>query len=141
MDAAEEEEYECLQCGWCCTQYNGIAWAAPSDLIRWHDEGRRDILQYAVICPKEGVCISAADLNRDELRAVPDFGRWRDPASGDILTRCPFLAQTAVDTYICIIHETKPRVCRGHSPGEWEKYGHIETPCRATGQETDIKRE
>jgi Fe-S-cluster containining protein len=141
MDAAEEDIYECLQCGWCCKQFTGIAWAAPPDLLRWYDEGRRDILQYALVSLKDGTRISAAELNRDELEAVPGFGRWRDPVSGDILTQCPFLAQITVDTYICTIHETKPHVCRGHSPREWEMYGHIETPCRATVQRRDIRGE
>jgi hypothetical protein len=65
-----------------------------NDEQRWEKQGRDDILYYA----------EAGDL-------------WI--GEHDELSRCPFLhKEFGCDKYKCLIHNTKPDVCRKYSPGK-----------------------
>lgn len=90
----------CTRCGKCCLKvdYMESLYATPADVARWKSEGRLDILQYA------WVMVSGADLWFSE--------------NGEQLPRCPFLRKDrGRNTYKCLIHETRPEVCRGYPYG------------------------
>jgi Fe-S-cluster containining protein len=95
----EMETFRCTQCGQCCRSL-GDAFAASADVEdvdRWEAEGRFDILEWV-------------DLR---LRDVGMMDLWIDPATGDEVTRCPWLRKVPREPrYLCGIHDTKPRHCR-----------------------------
>ncbi|MDD1651640.1 MAG: YkgJ family cysteine cluster protein [Methanomicrobiales archaeon] len=111
---------QCIQCGWCCRQYRGYHWAKPEDLLRWHDEGRKDILRY-VAAGKDGRGNhrTAADLERSDLERCGPVEGWTDPATGILHEGCPFLVPAGPSRYLCSIHPTKPQVCRDTNTWEW----------------------
>jgi Fe-S-cluster containining protein len=68
--------------------------------LRWHNEGRDDILGRLVIVG-EGV------------------DAWFNPTTGAELNKCPFLRKTNLsEKYMCSINDTKPDACRQYKPGE-----------------------
>ena len=90
----EMEKFKCIQCGHCCLNlYDAYSTTAyEEDLVRWEDEGRRDILEYIV----------DADL-------------WISHRTGEEVTRCPWLRKLPrKEKYICRIHDTKPRHCKDY---------------------------
>ena len=110
----------CLQCGWCCRQYRGYHWAKVPDLLRWHGEGRRDILGYVAAGRNpDGTVRTAAGLGAEELAAMEPATGWTDPATGNLLETCPFLVNIDGSRSICAIHATKPAVCRDTNTWEW----------------------
>ena len=110
----------CIQCGWCCRQYRGFHWAKAADLLRWHREGRKDILRYVAAGRNtDGTFRSAVDLGKQELAALDPATAWTDPATGTVLECCPFLMQIDPSRSICAIHSTKPAVCRDTNTWEW----------------------
>jgi hypothetical protein len=68
---------QCIQCGWCCRQYRGYHWAKVPDLLRWHGEGRRDILRYVSAGRNPAVC---RETNTWEW-GFGRFGPWGCPVS------------------------------------------------------------
>lgn len=70
-----------------------------SDYQRWKKQGRDDILHYI---PRPERYAQLGDTWVD----------WIDPETGEVLQCCPFLATTGQGSCYCLIHETKPRVCR-----------------------------
>ena len=80
----------CTQCGRCCLNYadGGLA-AAPSDLEHWATH-RSDISEY-----------------------VRDGEIWFSPKTGNRLTRCPWLNETA-GKYACGIYADRPEDCRSY---------------------------
>jgi Fe-S-cluster containining protein len=88
----ERKETRCGCCGDCCRAFGGHLNASRADLDRWRKEGREDLL---------------CRVNR--LGWI-----WYDPKSGDPEEKCPFLAQTDLETAFCSIHETKPAMCRDY---------------------------
>ena len=110
----------CIQCGWCCRQYRGFHWAKAPDLLRWHGEGRRDILRYVAAGRNPGGTVrTAADLGAEELAAMEPAKGWADPATGRLLDACPFLVDARDGRFLCGIHPTKPAVCRDTNTWEW----------------------
>ncbi|MGA2934615.1 MAG: YkgJ family cysteine cluster protein [Methanomicrobiales archaeon] len=110
----------CIQCGWCCRQYRGFHWAKEPDLLRWHREGRRDILQYVAAGRNpDGTVRTAADLAEAELSSMDPATSWTDPVTGIALEACPFLVKVDPSRYVCAIHPTKPAVCRDTNTWEW----------------------
>ncbi len=84
----------CSRCGKCCTA-PVVLITKPSDYRRWVRQGRDDILKYASVPPLKGY----GDL-------------WIDIKGSEDSAYCPFIKKTGEDTYICTIHDTKPKVCR-----------------------------
>ena len=93
---------ECSRCGECCTRLGAELTATNDDLDRWIEEGRNDILQYAGIFEWDDH--HTADL-------------WISPTTGEEVRRCPFVRKGRDrPTYKCLIHDTKPEVCRDYKP-------------------------
>ncbi|HVN65984.1 MAG TPA: YkgJ family cysteine cluster protein [Methanomicrobiales archaeon] len=111
---------ECLQCGWCCRQYRGYHWAKAPDLLRWHREGKQDILRFVAAGRNpDGTPRSAADLGEADLAALEPATGWTDPGTGLSLEACPFLTDAGDGRFLCAIHLTKPAVCRETNTWEW----------------------
>jgi hypothetical protein len=130
MDLRNAEEV-CECCGLCCRRYQGTHWAKGADLVRWFDAGRRDILEHCRILNPDGDWVSAAALTRQELLLIPVCEGWCDPATGEPLDTCPFLAETARDTWICAIHAEKPAICCSYCPWDWAEIMGVDIPCPA----------
>jgi hypothetical protein len=82
----------CRGCGACCEHFGGHLRASGSDLTRWRAEGRQEL-----------------------LRRVNRLGWiWVDPDSSKPLARCPFLDRTGPESARCLIHDTKPEMCRAY---------------------------
>lgn len=95
----------CTCCGKCCTNstFMTTLQVERSDVERWEDEGREDILRF-VQPAGDGM-----------------FDVWIDE-KGVERERCPFVRKDRNrDTYRCTIYETRPEVCR-QFPRE---YGHM----------------
>lgn len=84
----------CANCGGCCERFAPTLLASVRDVARWRAEGRDDLLA------RMGV--------RGEL--------WLNPATGERERVCPHLARAASGIANCLIHETKPEICRAY-PG------------------------
>jgi Fe-S-cluster containining protein len=70
--------------------YGSTIHAAEEDLARWRGEGREDI-----------------------VAQVGEEGRlWVDPVSKEHIEACPYFLRTDRDSAKCLIHDTKPKVCR-----------------------------
>lgn len=83
----------CARCGTCCSLLIEIA---ASDVLRWHREGRNDIL---------------AHLVDDHLELEVDG--WFHPTTRERLEVCPFLEQHTDGA----IQHTKPLACSHYRPG------------------------
>jgi len=87
-------KFKCKRCGWCCR--NLVINIAYSDIVRWFNQGRNDILNeisWINNYPKEntgGFYITKTALNPKQS--------------------CPFLS--IQNNAKCDIHDTKPRACR-----------------------------
>ena len=83
--------FKCIQCGKCCKEIPIDI--AGSDIIRWYNQGRWDILQEISLIdnyPKKGQC--------GFFIAKTTFNPKQD---------CPFLVDNK-----CSIHDTKPLACK-----------------------------
>ena len=86
---------ECTKCGNCCLEWGAYFVIIPEeDIQRWENEGRKDILQYLQFL--EGGNASG----------------WVNPQTKDQLSRCPFLCKIDKSSYLCTIHDTKPKRCK-----------------------------
>jgi Fe-S-cluster containining protein len=119
----------CEQCGMCCTLYRGTKWAQNSDLLRWHDEGRPDILIHVAATSKCGELVNCTLMTRDRLSELICGDGWADPDTRKSIDKCPFLLQADEKRWICSIHKTKPDICRSYNPGEWKNFNYVEIPC------------
>ncbi len=91
-NALPEPGTRCLCCGQCCEAFGGHLQASPSDLERWRQRGREDI-----------------------LRRVSSIGwLWIDPETGALADRCPYLEETGPQTKVCAIYEDRPEICRDY---------------------------
>lgn len=90
-------EFKCKQCGKCCRKYIGTLKATSEDIERWRREGREDILKYVDIYEFDGKTLGG-DL-------------WFNPKTGEEMRKCPFLRKRK-GKFFCLIHSTKPEVCR-----------------------------
>ncbi len=102
---------QCLACGLCCELYGDTLAAEEADLERWRREGRSDLLS----------------------RVGEGGALWSDPTTREPLAACPFLLHTDLDRALCVIHDTKPGMCRAY-PGD----GH--GSCCAAGHPFDVER-
>jgi Fe-S-cluster containining protein len=89
-------EYDCAQCGLCCTQYGGGLYLYQEDLQRWREEHETQVLR--------------------RLRVINDTATaWHAPETGEKEQACPFL--TNDEGYRCAIYPTRPLVCRHFANG------------------------
>ena len=70
----EMEDFRCIQCGHCCLHLadSYCTSAYEEDIVRWKEEGRRDILEYVVV----------GDL-------------WISPRTNKDVDRCPWLTEAS----------------------------------------------
>ncbi len=87
----------CERCGTCCSLLIEIA---ASDVLRWHREGRGDILSHLVYDP--------AELEVDG---------WFHPETRERLEPCPFLERNGDGLTACGIQDTKPIACAHYKAG------------------------
>lgn len=88
---------DCKRCGKCCS--NLTIDISAGDVLRWHNEGRDDILD----------CLVGIFQGVDA---------WFHPVTGEELEKCPFLRKVpGKPIYKCRIQDTKPFVCRSYKPG------------------------
>ncbi len=98
---SEMDRFVCRQCGKCCRTLDYETGCAESDIRRWRDLGRTDIL--ARVRCRNG---SADDF--DETYRI-----WVDPDTGETARTCPWLLPCPdQDRFLCAIHDIKPEVCR-----------------------------
>jgi uncharacterized protein len=88
----EKQEATCLCCGECCESFGGHLNASRTDLERWRQTGREDLI---------------SRVNR--LGWI-----WINPQTGEQEERCPFITRTGPETAICGIQDTKPDMCRDY---------------------------
>jgi Fe-S-cluster containining protein len=91
---------QCLRCGNCC-HVDMRAYVTETDLFRWGQEGRRDIMS----------------------RVLGDDIIWSGDrmisSSGKKVKNCIYLGRDGT-TFFCDIYETRPLVCRNYIPGSSE---------------------
>ena len=97
--------------------------AKHSDLIRWIQEKRSDILQFF-----EAYTIDGNYVNCSSLAKIEDVSKvlWTDminQTTEDYYTECPFLRKEDENHSICSIQETKPVICSRFCPWEWGENG------------------
>ncbi len=129
MHSIWEARDPCEQCGRCCIRYRGTKWARVSDLLRWYDEERSDILVHVAASDKNGDPVNCTQVTRDTLGGLTCGDGWVDANSREYLDRCPFLRQKGEMKWICSIHTTKPDICRSYNPWEWKNFSFVEIPC------------
>ncbi|MDD1679832.1 MAG: YkgJ family cysteine cluster protein [Methanomicrobiales archaeon] len=112
----------CDQCGLCCLYYRGTSWARKEDLLRWYDEGRKDILQYVAVPGPDGREVTADTLSRGDLEGIESISGWTEPGTGRDLHPCPFLEKESTNLYRCTIHATKSLTCRKFVHEDWEMF-------------------
>ncbi len=98
---ADEPVPACLMCGHCCGPYFAL-YVEEADEKRWLREGRRDILARLAV-------------ERDRVRWDQE-GPY-DSVTGERMERCFYLTGTAGHSGLCMIHHTKPLICRDYPPG------------------------
>ena len=82
----------CRLCGTCCRAFGGHLRVSKSDLKRWQEEEREDILDH---------------VNR--------LGwLWVNPETGKLLPECPYITELEDKKVVCGIHDTKPEMCRAY---------------------------
>lgn len=84
----------CEQCGLCCERHGHEITISLSDLMRWREEKREDILSF----------VRTIEY-KDEIFGIRN---WIDSETGKKLDFCPFLMKN----FLCAIHDTKPDHCR-----------------------------
>ena len=99
----EGVDFVCERCGRCCLMFSDAfqGTATVGDVARWWSQGRHDILEWVdpIVVDGEVLC----------------FDIWVNPRTGDDVLRCPWLRkEKGRDRYRCLIHDTKPEVCRGY---------------------------
>jgi len=109
--------------------YRGTKWAQSSDLLRWYDEGRLDILIHVAAITKDGKPANCALMTRDALTELICRDGWVDRDARNYIDICPFLSQAGEKRWLCSIHKTKPDICRDYNPEDWKNFCFAEIPC------------
>lgn len=129
-DTGSEEfaDEPCELCGLCCRVLGpGIA-PTETDLLRWMENGRTDILRHFSAVLEDGrrvACSALVPLDLGDLVTV----ELRDTETGELPVACPFLMRTEKKRYICSIHGTKPEMCINYQP--WLQGETCFNRCRA----------
>ena len=100
-------EFKCRRCGKCCKENWEITVDFESDLFRWIEQKRYDILEKIVLNPRY---ILAPDRYNGEPQWMIDCGHV---LFGDTENKCPFLIEADGEASAgCFIHSTRPEVCK-----------------------------
>lgn len=92
------EGFTCRQCGACCRKLNYSEELTESDVKRWRDEGRNDILDWV------GTTTNSS--------GVKVYRMWVAPGTCHITQSCPFLTPIPHENRSkCLIQEVKPQIC------------------------------
>lgn len=91
-------EYDCADCGLCCTNYGGTLFFYEEDFARWEQESEQNILRRLPVLNENGWASG-----------------WRSPQTRKEEADCPFLATE--EGYRCGIYATRPLVCRHFANG------------------------
>ncbi len=99
---SQMDSFICCQCGQCCRTLDYETGCEESDIQRWRNRGRTDILAWV------------QQRNAGPSASGPAYRIWVDPDTGEIPQTCPWLAPCPdhADRFMCTIHEIKPEVCR-----------------------------
>jgi Fe-S-cluster containining protein len=90
------QEYDCAECGLCCTEYGSDLHLYEEDVRRWREADETQVLR--------------------RLRVIGETATaWYSPDNGQKETACPFL--TSADGYRCAIYPARPLVCRHFANG------------------------
>jgi len=100
----KREEKKCLRCGHCCQPYFSL-YVTEEDEARWREEGRQDILERLYWERKHIIWKDDQPINL---------------ATGEEERRCYWLKKNPDGTTTCLIHSTKPKICRDYYPGSSE---------------------
>ncbi len=100
-------EFRCRRCGKCCKENWEIIVDFESDIFRWIEQKRYDILEKVVLNPRY---ILAPERYDGEPQWIIDCGHV---LFGDTQNKCPFLIEADSNLPAgCFIHSTRPEVCR-----------------------------
>jgi|GEM_PF-3393130 len=103
----ESSDFRCRRCGKCCKENWEIIVEFESDIFRWIEEKRFDILEKIVLNPRY---ILAPERYEGEPQWILDCGHV---LFGDTSNKCPFLIDSENKSSAgCFIHSTRPEVCR-----------------------------
>ncbi len=91
----------CLRCGACC-KTSFFAYVSAADLEKWHDDGRKDVLEFF----EKASPMWAGD-------------RLISNRTGRKLKNCPFFKWKGKHGE-CGIYAARPGVCREYDPGDNE---------------------
>lgn len=135
--------FECLRCGSCCRVAGEALHITQSDVERWLVEGRDDILDevfpvrvFCKECNVQWPSPAGENCPKCGQRGEPiwywiDHGRGQS-YMGQLLgaPRCPFLRKIRKkEEYSCLIHETRPEVCREFPKLDSDKVTKNEEEC------------
>ncbi len=100
-------DFRCRRCGKCCKENWEIIVDFESDLFRWIEQKRYDILEKIVLNPRY---ILAPERYNGEPQWIIDCGHV---LFGDTENKCPFLIEADGEASAgCFIHSTRPEVCK-----------------------------
>lgn len=98
---SQMDRFICIQCGKCCRTLDYETECDESDIRRWQDMGRSDILAWV------------HSQDRSAQVSPGTYRIWVDPDTGKTAQTCPWLSPCAdQDRFVCAIHDIKPEVCR-----------------------------
>lgn len=93
------EDFVCRQCGRCCQKLDYHSEVTANDVASWEQTGRSDILEWVGI------------FENDSQETI--YRIWIKPGTRTFAETCPFLQKKPHEnTWICRIHDVKPRICR-----------------------------
>ncbi|MBW1789011.1 MAG: YkgJ family cysteine cluster protein [Deltaproteobacteria bacterium] len=93
------EDYVCSRCGQCCRTLDYHQELTSTDVARWRETGRDDILAWVRIIEREG--------------REPAYRIWAYPETNRVAEICPFLKREAGENkWGCSIHDARPGICR-----------------------------
>ncbi len=95
--------FECQQCGRCCSNLDYRFELTETDYRLWEELGRTDILEWVAVFRRKG--------------KIRSYAIWVMPGSRNYAPACPWLEKKAgSEKWECRIHSVKPQVCREY-PG------------------------
>ena len=99
---SQMDRFICRQCGQCCRTLDYETGCEASDIRRWRDTGRTDILAWV------------QRRNTELNTRTTAYRIWVNPETGNTARTCPWLAPCPdhADRFVCTIHPVKPDVCR-----------------------------
>lgn len=102
--------FQCLRCGKCCKHYMPVK-VHSSEIRKWTNRFRRDILEHVWCFRKRGYCTER--VSEDSCVDCEHSVRYIESKSVD--KGCPFLRRVGGKPYYeCCIHDLAPETCLGY---------------------------